>query len=243
MARKKKDPKPIDERKVAAKEAKVESIGEDIINVPYDPESDYDDYQETLNSLEVSELTLREEKFINELLICGDAIEAALRANYSPVSASRMSKLLLSSPKIKKELDIRRAKLSRKYEISQQKVLEEMAKIAFSNVQDFYDESGNLKNITDLPRDVAASLSSVKVKNKVTENGDSLENWITEEIKLYDKKGQLDTLAKHLGLFEKDNTIMLQFGLQKIMDLLPDSVKQDVMLALMKRVDQGNLLE
>lgn len=82
------------------------------------------------------------------------------------------------------------------------KVQAEIARLAFSDIRDYYDEHGYLKLPKDLSDNAAAALSGIEID----------EIWInkekageTKKVKLYDKLAALDKLARRLGMFEKDN--------------------------------------
>ena len=55
--------------------------------------------------------------------------------------------------------------------ISVELTLEELANIAFGNLQDLFDENGNLMQISELPRRLAASVRSVKVRRVASPAG------------------------------------------------------------------------
>jgi hypothetical protein len=74
------------------------------------------------------------------------------------------------------------------------RVLEEQAHIAFSNAQDLIDDKGNLIGINDLPRHVAAAISSIEV-----------DEYGKTKVKFWDKNAACTTLLKAAGAFEKDN--------------------------------------
>lgn len=109
---------------------------------------------------------------------------------------------LLRKPKVKEYLDKKRAALAKKFNISQERVLEEYAKLAFYNVQDMFDDEGRLENISTLDRDVAAAITGIDVQDVYEYNGDEkVYIGYVKKIKLSDKKGALDSVARHLGMF------------------------------------------
>lgn len=143
--------------------------------------------------------------FAKEYLIDLNATQAAIRAGYSEKTARQQGEQLLSKLDIAAEIQKGMDKRAAKIEITAEKVLQEIAKLSFANLQDFYNENGSLKEIHTLPRDVAAALSSSKVN--------LTEACAVQEIKLHDKKGSLELLGKHLKLFNdvgsKDNPFTL----------------------------------
>ncbi len=141
----------------------------------------------------------KEKVFVNEYLVDLNPERSALAAGYSKSVARTKAYLWVSSSKHKPHVfeAIQEAlqKRAERTEISQDRVLEEYAKLAFHNPQDFYDDQGNLIEVHKLPRDVAAAITSMEVS--VDAEGKSK----LQKIKLADKKGSLDSVARHLGMF------------------------------------------
>lgn len=146
----------------------------------------------------MAKLTAKQKKFVEEYLIDLNATQAAIRAGYSPNTAQEQSSRLLSNVKVKNEIDKAMAERSRRTGISQDRVLRELAKIAFVNPGDVinFDEA-TVKS--DAKEDDLAAIASVKIKNIPTEDGEITER----EIKLCDKLKALDLLGKHLGIYDK----------------------------------------
>lgn len=140
------------------------------------------------------ELTPKQKMFCKEYLIDLNATRAAIRAGYSEKTARKIANENLTKPDIQEYIQAQMNKRAAKIEITADKVLQEIAKMAFANVQDLYDEHGILKPISELPRDVAAAVQSVKVN--------LTEACAVQEVKLWDKKGTLELLGKHLRLFD-----------------------------------------
>lgn len=138
-------------------------------------------------------LTFKQELFAREYLVDLNATQAAIRAGYSEKTAYSQGERLLRNVEVATVIQTNMDKRAAKIEITADKVLQEIAKLSFANLQDFYNENGSLKEIHTLPRDVAAALSSSKVN--------LTEACAVQEIKLHDKKGSLELLGRHLKLF------------------------------------------
>lgn len=146
----------------------------------------------------MAKLTAKQKKFVEEYLIDLNATQAAIRAGYSPNTAQEQSSRLLSNVMVKNEIDKAIAERSRRTGINQDRVLRELAKIAFVNPGDVI----NLNQATvksDAKEEDLAAIASVKIKNIPTEDGEITER----EIKLCDKLKALDLLGKHLGIYDK----------------------------------------
>lgn len=111
----------------------------------------------------MAKLTAKQKKFVEEYLIDLNATQAAIRAGYSPDTAKEIGCENLTKPNIKTEIDKAMAERSRRTGISQDRVLRELAKIAFVNPGDVI----NLNQATvksDAKEEDLAAIASVKIK-------------------------------------------------------------------------------
>lgn len=145
------------------------------------------------------------ELFCREWLVDFNATQAAIRAGYSIDSARQIGSENLSKPSIKarieairKDIDLRNGGLT-------QRLIDELSKIAFSNIQDYVGESNEVKDMAEIDRDQAAAVGSIK--RSLTEFGDEDHGGTktTVEFKLHDKVSAIEKLGRYVGLFENDN--------------------------------------
>lgn len=85
----------------------------------------------------VAKLNDRQERFVDEYLVDLNATAAAKRAGYSEKTARSQGQRLLTNVDIQAAIQKRQARLRGKLEITQERVLEELAAIAFANGTDF----------------------------------------------------------------------------------------------------------
>lgn len=138
-------------------------------------------------------MTDKQERFCEEYMIDLNATQAAIRAGYSPKTANKQGSQLLAKLSIQNRIAQLQAEQSRRTGVSADRVVRELAKIAFVNAADLIDpKTASLKS--DVSHDDLAAVQSVKVK---TFGEDGLE----QEVKLADKLRALDLLGKHLGMF------------------------------------------
>ena len=81
------------------------------------------------------DLTIKQRRFIDEYLIDYNASRAALAAGYNKKTAMHMGYENLKKPQIKREIDKEIAKRSEKSEITAEKIVAELALIAFSDIK------------------------------------------------------------------------------------------------------------
>jgi phage terminase small subunit len=156
-------------------------------------------------------LDSREARFIDEYLLDPDAYSAALKAGYSEtVARSRSSSWVGPSrqkqakPHVYQELKRRQAILAEKFSVTQEKVLQELAKLGFSNLADFTRLVGEdrIIDLSEATRDQLAALAEITVEDYKDGRGEDARDVRKVKIRLQDKMTALTTLAKHLGLFD-----------------------------------------
>ena len=140
--------------------------------------------------------------FCREYLVDLNASGAARRAGYSERTSNMQGYRLLTKAYITAEVQRLMGERARRLDISADAVLAELAKLAFVNVRDLFDDSGRLIPAHQLPVEVAAAVSSIKVKLERVPGGEPTDVEAVVETKLWDKKGSLELLGKHLRLFD-----------------------------------------
>lgn len=139
-------------------------------------------------------MTKKQKRFVEEYLIDLNATQAAIRAGYSPDTAKSIGSENLTKPDIKAHIAKAMAERSMRTGVNADRVIIELAKIAFVNAMDVIDQ----KTATvreDASADDTAAIQSVKVKS-FGEDG------LEREIKMADKLKALELLGKHLGMFQ-----------------------------------------
>lgn len=161
-------------------------------------------------------MTKKQKRFVEEYLIDLNATQAAIRAGYSPDTANEQGSRLLANVNISAEVSRAMAERSKRTGVNADRVVRELAKIAFVNADDVIDaETATVK--PDASRDDTAAIQSVKVK---TFGEDGLER----EIKMADKIKALELLGKHLGMFK--DKVELSGTLETEKTKLDDLIRQ-----------------
>ena len=142
-------------------------------------------------------MTQKQKRFIEEYLIDLNATQAAIRAGYSPDSAADIGSENLRKPDIRMHIDKKMAERSKRTGVNADRVVMELAKLAFVNAADVINTEDATLREDALVEDTAA-IQSVKVKVIPTQNGEGIER----EIKMADKIKALELLGKHLGMFK-----------------------------------------
>lgn len=139
-------------------------------------------------------MTKKQKRFVEEYLIDLNATQAAIRAGYSPLTARDIGCENLTKPNIQEAIDKAIAERSRRTGVNADRVVRELAKIAFVNAGEVVDFDTAIL-MDKISEDDMAAIQSIKVKT-FGEDG------VEREVKLADKLKALELLGKHLGLFK-----------------------------------------
>lgn len=148
-------------------------------------------------------ITDKQRAFVDEYLIDLNATRA-YKAVYKSCKKDETARVngsrLLTNANVAAYLAQRQRDIQRRTEVTQDKVVQELAAIAFADIADYvqvkaYDDLPIVEIIPteEVPRDKRAAIASIKQGN----NG--------IEVKLHNKLDALDKLGRHLGMFKGDN--------------------------------------
>ncbi|GBR15496.1 terminase small subunit [Gluconobacter frateurii] len=150
----------------------------------------------------MADLTPKQARFVEEYLVDLNATQAALRAGYSQKTAAKIGSENLQKPEIQHAISEAQARRSKRTEITQDRVVQELAKLGFGDIRAIFSENGSLKCPTDMDEDAAARISSIEVVVKPVPGTQGQEVEHVAKIKLWDKLGALTQLGRHLGMFK-----------------------------------------
>lgn len=146
------------------------------------------------------QLTEKQKLFVQEYLIDLNATQAAIRAGYKATKKNTFEVIgyqLLQKTSVSEQIQLAMAERSRRTGINQDRVIQELARIAFVNPQNVINsEDASVR--ADASEDDLACIQSVKVKTMDGDKGSSVER----EVRLADKMRALELLGKHLGMFK-----------------------------------------
>lgn len=162
-------------------------------------------------------MNARQRQFCEEYLIDLNATQAAIRAGYSEKYAHTNATKLLQITTIKAKIEEQMAERAKRTEITQDRVLKELAIIAFSNAADYaavvdeetyvevdgewiklLDDDGNpvLKRTVKPVLTGCLTDEQKRALSVIKKGRDGF------EVKPYDKVRALELLGKHLGMFQ-----------------------------------------
>lgn len=154
------------------------------------------------------ELSDKGKLFVEEYMLDLNASRAARAAGYkSPVFPKEYAVGIEVNRRLKERLD--------GLKISGERVLREMARIAFSDTRKLFNDDGTPKDFMKLDPDTRAAILSMDLETQ----GES-KNWKTvTKYRMMDKLKALDQLAKHLQLYPNEKASESNTGNEEIADM------------------------
>lgn len=138
----------------------------------------------------------KHERFCQEYIIDLNGTKAAERARYSKKTARFQASQLLTILNIQKRIAELEAIRAKRLEISQDRVLKELACLGHSNIKDYIKHAADgfiqFKDIDNISEEDAKAIEAIKVNYK--------EGKI--EFKLHSKTKTLEMIGRHLGMFK-----------------------------------------
>lgn len=152
-------------------------------------------------------LTPRQARFVEEYIKDLNGTQAAIRAGYSPKSASESGSELLALSKVADAIERAKAARSARVNVTQDEVLSELNILATACVEHYVvDDDGYLRAAPDAPEGVMRAVQSVDRKKRIYYvkggNNAGAVDYVEYELKfkLWDKPGQLKLLGRHAGV-------------------------------------------
>jgi phage terminase small subunit len=161
-------------------------------------------------------MTPKQRRFVAEYLKDLNATQAAIRAGYSAATASSQGERLLRNVEIADAVTQKETKHLAKLEITADRVLEEIARVAFFDPRRLFDADGNVRPIDQLTEADAAAIAQLDIVLANIDAGDGKRDRM-HRIKLADKLRALELLAKRFGLVKEQVEVT---GLNELVDRL-----------------------
>lgn len=124
-----------------------------------------------------------------------------------------------------------------KLNISAERVMTELARVAFASAKGIFDENGDMIPIHKLPDDVAATITGIDVETRWEGKGDAAVPITMKKIRRADKMSALNTLAKHFKIVGDDND-----GVNALASALADRLKAARQRAPLQDVEEARII-
>ena len=141
----------------------------------------------------MARLTAKQKRFANEYIIDLNATQAAIRAGYTSKYANTNANKLLQNTTLAEYIQGLMDERSRRTLVTQDKVVNELASIAFADISSFLKVKNNQVEVFDtdsIQHEMLAAIAEIKEGNYGI------------SIKLHDKLKALELLGRHLGMFK-----------------------------------------
>jgi len=190
-------------------------------------------------------LTERQKRFVSEYLIDLNASAAAIRAGYSKRSAAAIGSKALKLPEVAEKIAGEMKLREQRTGVTQDRVLEELAKLAFSDYTDYtrvvsakgakkvwngetgeYETAECDMKILDVTE--TASLSAEK-KSAISGIKETKYGIVVD---IYDKMKALELVGRHVGMFKGNEDMLSEPGSRKT---LAEAIQE----AYYKRLNQA----
>lgn len=155
-------------------------------------------------------LSAKQQRFVDEYLVDCNATQAAIRAGYSERTAKEQGARLLTNVHVSAALAKRQGKLAEKYEVTQERVIQAIAQVAFGDIRKMFDENGALRKPSEWDDETAASVAGMDVVT--VQAGEGAVEYVAK-IKRTDRLRAIDQLARHLALYNDRLEVNVTEGL------------------------------
>ena len=167
----------------------------------------------------------RHELFAREWVIDMNGTRAAIAAGFSEFTAAEQASRLLKNVKVQRIIQSLQSKRASKLDIKADRIAEELARMGFANMHDYIRIDGDGRPTLDmraLDRDKFAAIQEIR-EDATGGTGDGERRQVLRTtFKLHDKKGSLELLGRHLGMFQ-DNVKVT--GLESLAKILAEQEK------------------
>ena len=159
--------------------------------------------------------------FVKYYIECGNSGEAYVRAGYKRDKPAIRSWELLKKPKIQAYLQAEASKTMKRQDITVDRVIQEIAKIAFMDPRRLFNEDGDIKPIHELDESTAAAIASVDVMRIFGEQEGKL-----KKVRLHDKLAALTQLGRTLGIFQDNVKIAAEMDDRELLKIAENVTKR-----------------
>ena len=165
--------------------------------------------------------------FIDQFMIDRNGTEAAKRCGYSPRSAGVTACKLLKDPKILQEINRRSAEQSQRLSITADRVMQEYERLALLDPADLFREDGTMKPLSEMPEDARRAIGGLEIREltPIETPGGPIAVQL-RKVKLVDKKGALDSLAKIMGLMRDKVDVTIKASAEDVEKAINDELKK-----------------
>lgn len=166
-------------------------------------------------------MTPKQTRFVQEYLIDLNATQAAIRAGYSAKTAEQQGSRVLGYVEVAAAIAEGQAAISKKLEVTAEDVARELALLGFADMGTYIKLGAGETTVqldwTDLPEGATRCIQEITQEEHTGGKGHETGQIRRTKFKLYDKKGSLELLGRHLGMFNDKLALGVDSDLMKLM--------------------------
>lgn len=153
----------------------------------------------------VKKLPPKKENFVQNYLASFNATKAAKEAGYSEKTAHQIGYALLKTVDVQNRIAQLRGQMANGFNVSRERLAQELARIAYGDTRNLFNENGSLKSPDQWDDDVAATVSSVETEELFDGFGKEREQiGFTKKVKTWEKTKAIELLTRMMGYNEPD---------------------------------------
>jgi phage terminase small subunit len=144
----------------------------------------------------------RRTRFVKEFILDQNATRAAIAAGCSPKSAHVTACRWLKDAKVQAAIEQGNARINSKCDITVERVKLELARLAFYDPLEYWNEDGSAKPVHEMSEDARRAIAGLEIAELFSGSGDerNLSGYL-KKFRLADKRAALECLGKHLQMF------------------------------------------
>lgn len=146
----------------------------------------------------------KRERFCREYVKDLNATQAYIRAGYNAKNADANATRLMGNDGIAARIAELQEKVAQKLELTQERIVRELASLGFANMGDYVTVVGDgnvVNDFSDMTPEKWAAVQEITVDEYTEGGGEEARNVKRVKFKLADKRTALVDLGKHLGMW------------------------------------------
>lgn len=153
-------------------------------------------------SISYQKLRAKLQIFVTEYAKTNNKTLSAIKAGYNEARACKEGIRLLKRDDVIDMLEVERARLRGRVDVSDRRLFAEIGAIGFGNICDLTNEDGTLKPLNNLPEATQRAIKSIKIKNVKNEDGEYVQQVVG--IEMHPKLPALQLLVAIKGLDDSE---------------------------------------
>ncbi len=154
-----------------------------------------------------------QERYLIELLSAGFSLSTSLvKSGIKFASAKEKLSELRKKPAFVALLETRKVEVAEECVVSKDRVIREIADIAFSDITDYYDDNGSPRKLKDIPGHARRAVRTIE--SKMNDQGKPM----LKGYDLHSKMEALSQLSRNMGYINDNANVSIELNLKELTD-------------------------